>query len=137
MNGFITIYYRYILSGLIIILMVLSFLLGVEEGRAKKGDNVVLSCSPEVLSSLDIQAKSEKRVSSNGADIEEGEILPETPTVLSDSIQAIQGKFLGSKNGTKYYTPDCSGVKRINPENYIWFSDEEDAQLQGYTPAKC
>ncbi len=48
------------------------------------------------------------------------------------------GLFVGSKNGTKYYSsPSCGSAKRIKSENYVWFSSAEDAELQGYTRGSC
>lgn len=44
-------------------------------------------------------------------------------------------KYLASKNGKRYYLPECSGVKRIKPENIITFSTKEAAQAAGYTKA--
>ena len=43
-------------------------------------------------------------------------------------------KFVGSINSDKYHYPDCPYAKRIKPENLICFSDEKDAQEQGYNP---
>ena len=77
-------------------------------------------------------------------------MLQNEQNVLSESLEygsiaevaqgdatTAKGAFVGSKNGTKYYRPECPGVARIKPENYIWFNDEQDAQLQGYSPAQC
>lgn len=44
--------------------------------------------------------------------------------------------YLGSKNGTVYHLPSCSGAKRIAEENKIWFSSKEEAEGLGYRPAK-
>lgn len=46
-----------------------------------------------------------------------------------------EGKYLASKNGSRYYLPSCSGAKRIKEENRVWFSSAEDAQATGRTPA--
>lgn len=46
-----------------------------------------------------------------------------------------QGQFVASRNGRYYYLPSCSGVRRINEENKIWFETKEDAEAQGYKPA--
>ena len=46
------------------------------------------------------------------------------------------GKFVASKNGTKYYLPSCSGANRIKEENRIWFVSEQEAESSGYEPAK-
>ncbi|MFH0846203.1 MAG: hypothetical protein V1851_02265 [Patescibacteria group bacterium] len=45
------------------------------------------------------------------------------------------GKYVASKNGTKYHAPWCSGAQRIKKENQIWFSSKEEAEAAGYTPA--
>lgn len=44
-----------------------------------------------------------------------------------------EGEVVGSKNGTKYYYPYCSGVSRINPENLIRFASAGAAEKKGYT----
>ncbi|MFH1170833.1 MAG: hypothetical protein V1704_04715 [Candidatus Vogelbacteria bacterium] len=45
------------------------------------------------------------------------------------------GALVGSKNGTKYHYPWCSGAQRIKEENKIWFASKEEATAKGYTPA--
>ena len=45
------------------------------------------------------------------------------------------GTLVGSKNGTKYHYPWCSGAQRIKEENKIWFASVEEAKRAGYTPA--
>lgn len=42
---------------------------------------------------------------------------------------------VGSKSGTKYHLPTCSGAKRIKPENLISFESIEAAKAAGYTAA--
>ncbi len=46
-------------------------------------------------------------------------------------------QLVGSVKGKKYHLSDCHNVKRIKPENQIWFSSVEEAKKQGYEPAKC
>jgi len=46
-----------------------------------------------------------------------------------------EGAYVGSKNGTKYHLPWCSGAQRIKEENKVWFTDKESAEKAGYTPA--
>ena len=59
--------------------------------------------------------------------------------ITRDSLQAqngrIEGKFVASKNSTKYHLPKCSGAKRIAEHNKIWFESREEAESLGYTPA--
>jgi hypothetical protein len=44
-------------------------------------------------------------------------------------------KYVGSKNGTKYHLPWCSGALRIKEENKVWFASKSDAEAAGYSPA--
>lgn len=45
------------------------------------------------------------------------------------------GFYVGSKNGSKYHFPWCSGAKRIKEVNEVIFETKEDAEKAGYTPA--
>ncbi len=45
------------------------------------------------------------------------------------------GKYVASKNGTKYYLPSCSGANRIKEENKVYFDSVEEAQAAGLEPA--
>lgn len=56
-------------------------------------------------------------------------VAPGTPVAPST------GKYVASKNGTKYYLPTCSGAKRIKEENKVWFATVEEAQAAGLGPA--
>ncbi|HEX5774802.1 MAG TPA: hypothetical protein VFY28_02485 [Candidatus Paceibacterota bacterium] len=47
----------------------------------------------------------------------------------------IEKNYVASKNGARYYLPECSGVKRIKEENKVWFATKEIAGAEGYTPA--
>jgi len=82
-----------------------------------------------------------EKVSENGASGQNG--VEGAGTVLSasdsglESAQAVpQGQFAASKNSTLYHTRDCQYVKRIKPENLVWFGSEKEAQ-QGRTPHSC
>ncbi len=52
-----------------------------------------------------------------------------------DSVGQIDGKFVASRNSTKYHLPWCSGALRIKEENKIWFESVEEARAAGYSPA--
>lgn len=54
-----------------------------------------------------------------------------TSANLSNSI----GKYVASKNGTKYYFPWCDGVKKISPKNIVEFISKEEAESAGFTKA--
>ncbi len=72
-------------------------------------------------------------------DISEGNTAgaPKTNQINQSNQQAPaeKGKFVASKNGTKYYLPWCSGVSKINETNKIWFQTKEEAEARGLTPA--
>ena len=45
------------------------------------------------------------------------------------------GKYLASKNGTKYYLPSCAGADKISDANKVWFATVASAVAAGYSPA--
>lgn len=47
-----------------------------------------------------------------------------------------QYKYVGSVNSDKYHYQDCRWAQNIKPGNLITFTDEKDAQKQGYRPCK-
>jgi hypothetical protein len=56
-------------------------------------------------------------------------------TNVSDIVSATDTRVVASRNGTTYYHPWCSGIKRIKEENKIWFTTKETAQKAGLKPA--
>jgi hypothetical protein len=62
--------------------------------------------------------------------ISDDQSSPETTTI---SLPDTTKQFVGSKTGTKYYPPDCSGINRIKIENRVYFTTEQEAQDKGYT----
>lgn len=106
----------------------LTYFLGVEQGRKESSQGVVFSCSEDILQK---QSAPEKNIKSNV--IEQSDLVPQVQNLSTKE----KGMYVGSKNGTKYYTPGCSGTSRIKPENYIWFQSLEDATLQGYSKGSC
>jgi len=58
-----------------------------------------------------------------------------TESHAGPSAKAGVGEYVASKNGSKYYLPTCSGVKRIKEENKVWFKSAEQARAEGYEPA--
>lgn len=45
------------------------------------------------------------------------------------------GKIVASKNGKRYYYPNCGGINRIKLENRIYFETKEQAEAKGLTLA--
>lgn len=113
-----------------------SFALGYQKGKTGREESaIVFSCPNTVLERQKISEtvnEDEKEFINNSNN--EEEVANANP---SSSQTEKQGTYVGSKNGTKYYTPGCPGVSRIKPENYIWFNSAEDATLQGYSKGSC
>lgn len=40
--------------------------------------------------------------------------------------------FAGSKTGKTYYPKGCSGLNRVKPENRVYFTTSNQAELAGY-----
>lgn len=55
---------------------------------------------------------------------------------LNPAKTAALGNFVASINGKNYYPKNCSSAKRIKEENMIWFNSAEEAEADGYAPAK-
>jgi len=102
---------------LIILIAGLSFGLGTLSGQTKERSSVKIHQSASVF---------------EGVSQNEGIKNSDSPRVSSD---ASDGKFVGSVNSDKYHYPWCSGAKRINEENKVWFSSKKEAAAQGYEPA--
>ncbi len=99
----------------------LSFFIGMRYQKITAGatsSGIQFSCDPNMLSTLEIP----KGSGSAGGSVA-GANVTLAPTT---------GSYFGSRNGTKYYGASC-GKGRIKPENLIWFTTSEEAEIQGYT----
>ncbi|PIR69837.1 MAG: hypothetical protein COU47_00145 [Candidatus Niyogibacteria bacterium CG10_big_fil_rev_8_21_14_0_10_46_36] len=65
---------------------------------------------------------------------EEGASLGILGSAAGESVE--NGMYVGSKNGSVYHLPGCSGALRIAEENKILFSSKEEAESLGYRAAK-
>ena len=65
------------------------------------------------------------------------EQLSAATVVTKHPPAATTGSYVASKTGTKYYTPDCAGAKRIKDSNKVWFATKADAEATGRTTANC
>ena len=98
--------------GVLIFTSTLSFGLGYLTGiDAGQGSSITLEPSP-----LDAELAGQAPTSEVGA-----------PT---GSVGVV-----ASKNGTKYYLPECAGASRISDTNKVWFVSTAAALAAGYTPA--
>jgi hypothetical protein len=109
--------------------MGLSFVLGYGEGRKVASSGIVFSCPNTVLEP--------QKITSQVLGVQSDSSTEVARVDVSSATTEKGGAYMGSKNGTKYYTPGCPGTKRIKPENYVWFQSVEDATLQGYTKGSC
>ncbi len=59
--------------------------------------------------------------------------------ITSNPVKSsVQGAFLASRNGTKFYPADCSYADRIGDANRVWFATEAEATAAGYErSAQC
>jgi hypothetical protein len=131
MKAYIENHYSVLFALFLVVIVGLSFSVGFNEGRGRTGGgDMAFSCSDAVFEKAKIPAQVlgvQKEASTTNAE-KQG-----SPSVPS----AEGGVYVGSKNGTKYYTPGCPGSKRIKPANYIWFQSAEDATVQGYSKGSC
>ena len=69
--------------------------------------------------------------------IQEGRAASPTLSQVAIPVTAtaIEGKFVASKNGSRYYYPWCGGASRIKDENRVWFKTTGEARAAGITPA--
>jgi len=58
-----------------------------------------------------------------------------SPGTAASPDTATASGYVGSKNGTKYHLPWCSGAARILEENRVLFATKAEAEAAGYTPA--
>lgn len=78
-----------------------------------------------------------------GLDAGTGVPVPIVTEALSQSIgdastttaTSAAGRFVASKNGTKYYPAGCAGANRISDENKVWFASAVAATNAGYALA--
>ena len=130
MSSFINKYYSIIFVVFLVAIIGLAFGVGYQSGKGERGgsDSIVFSCPNTTLGEQAIKPETLGAAAASSTS--------RVNNTNSDTSQT-QGMFVGSKNGTKYYTPGCPGSKRIKPENYIWFQSVEDATLQGYSKGSC
>jgi hypothetical protein len=121
MQSLISRYYQPLFVSIVAVVVGLSFYTGFLEGKNTEQQKVTLSCSSDVLNKLSIPTQ----------------VLGEETSAGAASLAPQTGAYVGSKNGTKYYTPSCSAVQKIKPANYIWFNSAQDAQIEGYSAGKC
>ena len=120
-----------------ILVCAISFEIGVLQGQ--KWQQKPLVIEKQVSAFLEGEAASggapvrpEKvPISQNNATLTEAETSKTAPTNSKNCA------FVGSKNSTKFYAPNCSWAKSIKPENLVCFQTAQEALDQGRTESKC
>ena len=68
------------------------------------------------------------------------ETIPPETTAPTETVAPVvppaTGQYVGSIGSNVFHNPNCSYVKKILPENMIWFSSRDDAIAQGKRPCK-
>ena len=117
----------------IILLGITSFGLGrlsVDEERAA----VVLHAAPQRPTDATSEAGTGNNLPAAHL-VTVGTALPDTETGTTTTAPRTSGTLVGSKNGTVYHLPWCSGAQRIKPANRVWFDSKADAEAAGYHAA--
>lgn len=99
----------------IILIGLVSFTFGMMKGKGISQEPTIISLAenpPVVINSNESNSLEEKNM-------------------IGESLSTCI--YVGSKKGVKYYPPDCSYAKNINPDNLRCFSSDEDAIKKGYT----
>ncbi|MDB5195315.1 MAG: protein of unknown function with transrane region [Parcubacteria group bacterium] len=123
--------------GVVVLASTASFGLGILAGRdtAGKGNEKNAGFWVE-----DVSATTSARLPAAAAAAGQADtsavVPPRIPVVAAGTvITPMEGKYVASKTGKKYYLPSCSGAKRIKETNKVWFASVADAQAAGLTPA--
>ncbi len=59
---------------------------------------------------------------------------PLSATIPVAADTTTDGQVIGSKSGKKYYYPWCGTIKRVKPENQVFFASIAAARAAGYVP---
>lgn len=85
------------------------------------------------LSALEERKKTDLRIvqlpATASLGVEDGQVS------MRETSTPVRGIYVGSRSGTTYHLPWCTGAKRIREENQVWFSSKADAEARGYKPA--
>jgi hypothetical protein len=121
---------RYFVVVCVMLVAISSFLLGRISGLEDKKVPVrVINANTENIRNLDGQQKINTETARDGASVVIPVVNKENSNQNSNEV------VVGSKNGTKYHYPWCSGAKQIAEKNLITFNSIEEARAKGYTPA--
>lgn len=104
-------------KAMIVLIIILTGLLGFGFGRMDGGPK-----SPVVITPPPAAKQPAARLEAS---------VQGSPAVAGVGAETV----VGSRTGSKYHYPWCSGAQRINPANLVTFPSIEEARAAGYTPA--
>lgn len=134
LTGFIHRWYKILVVLCVLAVALLAYYIGFIEGKEGSQSRVSLLCDKDVLSTLSIPLGT---VANATQKTDTASTIKSNTTQDTTVSSTSGGMYAGSKNGKKYYTTGCSGMKRIKPVNIIYFQNAQDAQLQGYSKGSC
>lgn len=120
---------RYFTGAIIILVGASSFGLGRLSAMDEQREPIMIEESASQIENTETSPPNPISSNSQSASVIES-IKTKAPTKTDAG-----GKFVASRNGTKYYFPWCGGVSKIAEANKIWFNSEADAKAKGYGPA--
>ena len=56
--------------------------------------------------------------------------------VINKPSNPTSTNYVASINGSAYYPVNCKAAEKIKEENRVWFNSAQEAELDGYAPAK-
>jgi hypothetical protein len=93
--------------------------------------------NPTPDSTVAAAAPEQKDNASKTAENPTGSVLASNVSPQTSDSSPVVKAFASSKNSTLYHTPNCPYVKRIKPENLVWFGSQKEAEAAGRKPHSC
>lgn len=120
---------KLLLSLLVLVILGLCFVAGVvfTSTKSHKNSPVEIIYPPLVTTAVEI-------VPQNRTGDKTVQVKKKTPPI--NNPPQYKDSFVGSKNSKLYYSPECTGSRRIKEENRVYFTTAQQAQVAGRTLAK-
>lgn len=103
----------------------------VEEMPAKVTEVVLHQVDRFIESYLEVNPPNKRPTDANDIST----VAKEQPMPVAKSMLA-EYKYVASKNGDVFHTPNCRSAKRISPENLVVYKTREEAIKAGKRPCK-
>lgn len=99
---------------LVVLVAVVSFILGIQAGKAERA---------HLESPVLTKAEKSSPLATTG-------VIPPVPVEVGG-----EGEFVASRSGTRYHLETCPGAKQIKEENKVFFASAAAAEAAGYKRA--